>query len=195
MASINRKTTNGHVHIHASSIKAYQVRKDTGKAAFSCVLTSMSGADGEEKVYEASPNMLRRLMTGNGAIHKDMQHGVRALPHFVCTLLAKKDTPSVIEGVHMIPTDNYNAADMSAELQMPVATDEAIVQMYDTGEMDVLAHPSELYTSLRSFIAELEKKATLSPGDQFEVGPVKYTVLRVLGDVVHFRCRKPAVLH
>jgi hypothetical protein len=192
MASITRKKTNEKVHLYASSIKAYQVNKDSGEAVFNCVLTSASGADGEEKVYTASPNMLRRLATGNGAIHKDMQYGIKALPHFTCVLLASKEKPSYVEGVHMIPTDNYNAADMSLELEMPVASDAAIVQMYETGEIDVLAYPSPMYSTLIDFVKALEQKETLSPGDQFTVGKSTYTVQRVLGDVVHIRCRRPA---
>lgn len=192
MASITRKKTNEKVHLYASSIKAYQIDKNSGSAVFSCVLTSASGADGEERLYTASPNMLRRLATGNGAIHKDMQHGIKALPHFTCVLLASKEKPTYIEGVHMLPTDNYNAADMSLELEMPVASDAAIVQMYETGEIDVLAYPSPMYSVMSDFVKALEAKDTLAPGDQFSVGTATYTVQRVLGDVVHFRCRRPA---
>lgn len=190
MANITRKKTTEKVHLHASSIQAYQVNKKTGAATFSCVLTSASGADGEERVYTATPNMLRRLVTGNGAIHKDMQHGVKALPHFTCVLLASKEKPSLIEGVHMIPTDTYNAADMSLELEMPVASNAAIVQMYDTGEIDILAYPSAMYPNLEDFIEALEEKESLAPGDQFTVGKCDYTVQRVLGDIVHIRCRQ-----
>lgn len=192
MASITRKKTNEQVHLYASSIKAYQIDKNTGSAVFSCVLTSASGADGEERLYTASPNMLRRLANGNGAIHKDMQHGIKALPHFTCVLLASKEKPTYVEGVHMLPTDNYNAADMSLELEMPVASDAAIVQMYETGEIDVLAYPSPMYSVMSDFVKALEAKDTLAPGDQFTVGTATYTVQRVLGDVVHFRCRRPA---
>ena len=192
MANITRKKTDGKVHLYASSIQAYQVNKESGEATFSCVLTSASGADGEERVYTASPNMLRRLVTGNGAIHKDMQHGVKALPHFTCVLLASKEKPSLIEGVHMLPTDNYNAADMSLELEMPVASDAAIVQMYDSGEIDVLAYPAPMYSTMNDFVKTLETKESLAPGDQFTVGKSTYTVQRVLGDIVHIRCRRPA---
>lgn len=192
MASITRKKTNEQVHLYASSIKAYQIDKNSGSAVFSCVLTSASGADGEERLYTASPNMLRRLANGNGAIHKDMQHGIKALPHFTCVLLASKEKPTYVEGVHMLPTDNYNAADMSLELEMPVASDAAIVQMYETGEIDVLAYPSPMYSVMSDFVKALEAKDTLAPGDQFTVGTATYTVQRVLGDVVHFRCRRPA---
>lgn len=192
MANITRTKTNEKVHLHASSIQAYQVNKETGEATFSCVLTSASGADAEERVYTASPNMLRRLVTGNGAIHKDMQHGIKALPHFTCVLLASKEKPSIIEGVHMLPTDNYNAADMSIELEMPVASDAAIVQMYNTGEIDVLAYPSPMYATLKYFVKALEEKESIAPGDQFTVDKNTYTVQRVIGDIVHIRCRRPA---
>jgi hypothetical protein len=121
-----------------------------------------------------------------------MQHGIKALPHFTCVLLASKDKPTYVEGVHMLPTDNYNAADMSLELEMPVASDAAIVQMYETGEIDVLAYPSPMYSVMSDFVKALEAKDTLAPGDQFSVGTATYTVQRVLGDVVHFRCRRPA---
>lgn len=194
MANIKRTKTDDKVHLYASSIKAYQVNKSTDKAVFSCVLTSQSGADGEEKVYTATPNMLRRLMTGNGAIHKDMQHGIKALPHFYCVLLTSKEKPTLVEGVHMIPTENYNAADASIELEMPVASDAAIVQVHASGELDILAFPHPMYTSLHSFVTLMEKQDKFEPGDQLTSGNTTYTVQRVIGDIVHFRCRKAATI-
>ena len=195
MATITRKTTDKHVHIFTTGIKAYQTKSDAKNAIFSCIRTSSPmSTDGTEAVYDASPNMLRRLMHGNGAIHKEMQHGLKALPHFNCQLLVEKENPNMVVGVHMIPNSNYAMADMSQELEMPVPSEAAIVQLHESGEIDILAFPHNLYRHIYTFLQALEGKDKLSTGDQFTVGQTTCIVSQVVGDLVTIRCREKLIM-
>lgn len=189
MANIKKAKTNEYKHVRSTGIKAMQVVKD--KVMIGCILNN--GAEGAgEAIYEVSPNMLRRVKTGNGALHKDMQSGLRALPHWECELLIKTDDngKQIADGVHMIPTANYAAADMSQELQMPVADNAAIIQVYESGEIDVLAFPYDLYPQIMKFLHLIEDKTSLSTGDSFTNGNTTYTVQRIVGDMITFRCQR-----
>lgn len=194
MATIKRPNTNELTHVATTCIKAYQaVSEDT--ALFNCVRSSGGGGAGStESVYKASPNMLRRLMHGNGALHKDLQYGVKAIPHFEGQLLIDSNDPTTVIGIHMIPTKDYNAADMSAELEMPVAAESAIVQLYPSGEIDILAYPSSLYRHILDFLKTLEAKQKLTTGDQFSSGNITYIVQQIAGDLVTLRCREKKAL-
>lgn len=189
MASIKKAKTKDYKHVRSTGIKALQVVGD--KVVIGCIINNGNEGAGEA-VYEVSGNMLRRVKTGNGSVHKEFQAGLRALPHWECELLiqANDKGTSVVEGIHMIPNSTYAAADMSQELQMPVADNAAIIQVYDTGEIDILAFPYDLYAQIGKFLALLEDKDTLTTGDTFTNGNTTYTVQRIVGDMVTFRCHQ-----
>lgn len=191
MTPIKRKNTTSFKHVMSSGIKAYQHDEDKEVTYMSCIVSQGANSYGEA-VYPMSKQMTKRLLTGGGAQHKDMQHGLRALPHFELILLIddkEQDgvkTPVAV-GVHTYPTANYASADASIELEMPVASNAAVVQMHASGEIDVMAFPFEFYNSIRSFIQALEKKTSLEAGDSVKVGNIEFVVHRVIGDVVTFR--------
>lgn len=191
MANITRPNTTKYKHVHSTGIKAYQHHEDSGITYMSCIVEQGKDSYGEA-IYPMNKQMTRRLLTGAGAQHKDMQHGLRALPHFELVLLVdakEKDgkTVNTAVGAHVYPTWNYASADATTELEMPVASNAAIVQLHDSGEIDVLAFPSEFYNSIKSFITSLEKKTTLTPGDVIKVGNIEFTLQRIVGDVATFR--------
>lgn len=191
MTTIKRKNTTSLKHVMSSGIKAYQHDEEHETTFMSCIVAQGSNSYGEA-VYPMNKRMTKRLLTGGGAQHKDMQHGLRALPHFELIILLEdkdkdgKSTETAV-GVHTYPTANYAAADASIELEMPVASNSAVVQMHDTGEIDVMAFPFEFYNNIKAFIKALEKKTTLDAGDSIKVGNIDFIVQRIIGDVVTFR--------
>lgn len=191
MTSITRTNTESLKHIMSSGIKSYQYDEEQDTTYMSCIVTQGANSYGEA-IYPMTKQMTKRLLTGGGAQHKDMQHGLRALSHFELIILVdsiEKDgkTTDTAAGVHTYPTANYAAADASIELEMPVASNAAVVQMHKSGEMDIMAFPFEFYNSIRPFIKALEAKTKIELGDSFKVGSIEFIVHRIIGDVVTFR--------
>lgn len=191
MTSITRENTTAFKHVMSSGIKSYQHDDDKDITFMSCIIAQGSNSYGEA-IYPMNQRMTKRLLMGGGAQHKDMQHGLRALPHFELILLVESDkkdgkTVDTVVGTHTYPTANYAAADASIELEMPVASNAAIVQMHSTGEIDVMAFPFEFYNNIKPFIQALEGKTTVEVGDTIYVGNINFTVHRIIGDIVTLR--------
>ena len=189
MSTATRKDTTKLTHVQSTCIKAYQDLPD--ETSIMSFVVSHGRNNFNERIVPMSPDMLRRVATGGNAIHKAMQYGLKALPQFDSIVLLNKreDGKEEAVGIHLYPNSNYAAADMSIELERPVGSEAAIVQLHDYGDIDVLAFPFTFYHLILNFISELEKYTKVKTGDKFTISDVTFTVVRVVGDEVEFRCR------
>ena len=199
----------GFTHTHAMLIQAAGVVGDAANVLASTMEDNgLDRPTGRSVSMEATSEAYVRIKKGVGSIHPAFRHGLVGLSRHNFVIVSKpassaakgakknsaedKSDKQIITNVHAYPNRNYVAADMSAELSMPVGAEEAIVQIYKNGDIDVLAFPARFYRSLTSFISALEKLSTVDESTEFSIGSGKSKInvraSMVFGNRIHFLC-------
>lgn len=97
----------------------------------------------------------------------------------------------VVCNVHAYPNSNYREADFS-DRRHPLEDEDALVQLHENGNIDVLVFPNQFSFGLQTFIDELQKMAKLDTTTEFTFpgpdGKVRAAVNYIYGNTVTISC-------
>lgn len=203
MPKITKQITTGDTkrHIPAMFIRGAQLDEETMKSYVAFSPMNEIGNDAPTNVSTTMPctrEAYRRIAKGIGSMMKSLRSGLIGLSRYNFVIVADKatedeegkPTESTVTHVHAYPNQNYVGADFSEELRYPIENNEAVVQIHSSGDIDVMAFPADFYTSIRRFIAELEKLDSADEMTTFTFntheGKVAARVILMNGNIIRF---------
>lgn len=191
MATISKKKTDKLTHVDARTIKSIGIRSEDATPVVSFTQQGV----GIEKTLPMTKEAWQRAANGTGATVEALRNGLNGAGRYrfriLVDKLGKDKTPTVV-GIHCIPDENYIQCDFATTLHRPmIARTDAVVKIHPgTGELDIVAFPSNLHKNVNSFVAALEKLDTVDESTSFTAGGVSYVISYAYGEEVTFRCRK-----
>ena len=202
MATVPKQVTTGDNkrHIPAMFIRGAQIDEESSTAYVAFSPMTGTGNDSPVNTSSTLPCTLeayRRIKKGIGSLTRALRSGLVGLSRFNFVIVTEnkqledsKEAKEVVTHVHAYPNQNYMTADFSEELKQPVDENEAIVQLHESGDIDIMAFPDVFYMSTRRFITELEKLDHVDNMTEFsfttQEGKVKARVMLINGNQVRF---------
>lgn len=200
--AITKKDTSKLKHIDSPLIKGAELPEDSSVPLV--LFTASKGTDSTEIVLPMTQEAFARATVGAGTTHPTLSHGIVGASRFRFVVLVEqkesktkdggKVTMPKVVGIHCYPMDNYLDANFEGELNRKLSEDAAVVYVHeDTGELDLVAYPATLKSSMRAFVTELEKLTSIDSSTTVKSGGITYTVSGISDNEITFRCRKDRV--
>ena len=200
MATIQKKDTSKLKHTESRTIGSIQLVLNQATGDDEPIMSFTAGRNNAfEKVLPMTPPAYARAAHGVGSSLGALRNGVHKASQYRFVVLSD-DVPKssdskateTVTGIHCIPDDNYIQCDFAATLGRPnIAPEDAVVQIYESGEIDVIAYPGSKFTrSVDAFVKALEAITEIDNTTSFTAGGVRYTVSNAFGNEVTFRCHK-----
>lgn len=201
MATIPKEITAGKDkhHIPAMLIRGAQINEETMTAYVSFAPMAATGNDAPTNLsttLACTREAYRRISKGIGSLLRPLRNGLIGLSRFNYIMVTEEvvaengEKQQTVTHVHAHPNQNYVSADFTEELRFPVDSNEAIVQLHKSGDIDVMAFPSEFYLSIRRFIGELEKLDKVDEDTtvtfKTQGGDVEARIIMINGNMVRF---------
>lgn len=194
---IKRPNTKKFKHYTARTIAGFQViggddYSDTDIGQPYINFTGDKGTQnyGREVILPMTINAWDRAANGAGVTSKELCNGIDKSCRFKFQIMTDTvDGVETVVGVHCYPDENYILCDFSNELGENIGDNTAVVNLYPSGEIDVVAFPGALDKDIKSFVSELEKVESIDNKTKITTSMATYTVSSAFGDQVKFTAR------
>lgn len=209
LMAINKTVTTGKGlrHLAASYIRGAQVDEESHQGYIAVSTMNMRSKDkptARQSLLRVTPAVYKRVANGYASVLKELQPGLVGRMRYNFILVTEKDKDGnkdneVVKNIHLYPNSNTIASDATIALKIPVDENNAVVQLFPSGDIDVLAFPAILYPNIRDFITKLEELDSVDETTEFTFkshrGDIDVSTSLIYGNRVTFMLRIPPERH